>query len=202
MESYEQCEDVMLRLKTAWRGADAYGSLQRTKSALLDAASVLAPPDIQRITVEASQRQPTIGPTASGQLTPELQLRTAHWCHLCAELCDFLGYTVKDEEAFKRLRFPPVVLEELRAWISKVWPEYLQTFAKAKKRAPPEHAAQAQLFTLILGLVMGISERIILPVLESWEFWLLFEDAIIQIGGYLAKVPLAQSVLKAAMERD
>ena len=204
MKSYEQCEDVIFRLKTAWRGADAYGSLQRTKSALLDAASVLAPPDIQRIAVEASQRQPTIGPTASGQLTPELQLRTAHWCHLCAELCDFLGYMVKDEEAFKRLRFPLAVLDEGRALISKLWPQYLhlQTMAKIREEVPPEHAAQAELFAIILRLVRGVSEKLILPVLESWEFWLLFENAIIQIGGYLAKEPLAQSVLKAAMERD
>lgn len=55
METCEQSENVIFRLKTAWRAGEACGSLERAKSALLDAANILALPDVRRAAVQDSE---------------------------------------------------------------------------------------------------------------------------------------------------
>jgi len=87
METYEQCEDVLFRLKIAWRAGDACGSLERAKSALLDVANILALPDIQRTAVRDSERhelrrsvwlQPAQPPQTASLCTLARKYRVSH----------------------------------------------------------------------------------------------------------------------------
>jgi len=204
METYEQCEDVLFRLKIAWRAGDACGSLQRAKSAFLDAARVSAPSDIRRFAGQASGQRPTIEPTARGRLTltPELLLETADSCHLCAEICDFLSYMVKHDEAVESLEVAQDVLDEGWHLVSRMWPEYLQTHARIPTETPPQYAFQAELIHLLVTFLRAFAEKVLLPVLDLWEFSLLFENAIIQTRDYLVREPVVQNILQAARARD
>lgn len=201
MEDYKQCHNVIVRLKTALGASDTCASLQDAKFAFLDAANILAPPDMRRIASEPVQGHPTEKP---GALGPQHRLGMACLCQGCAEICDFLVCMARDDEAFKRLRFPVVLLEEGRALISRLWPpEYLEgVMADINETVPPQYAAQAEFIHLLLDLVTGFSRKLLLPVLDTWKFYLLFESAFTQIRDYLATEPLARDILQAAKQRD
>lgn len=201
MEDYKQCHNVIVRLKTALGASDTCASLQDAKFAFLDAADILAPPDVRRIASEPVQGHPTEKP---GALGPQHRLGMACLCQGCAEICDFLICMARDDEAFKRLRFPVVLLEEGRALISRLWPpEYLESvMADINETVPPQYAAQAEFIHLLLDLVTGFSRKLLLPVLDTWKFYLLFESAFTQIRDYMATEPLARDILQAAKQRD
>ena len=205
MESYKQCEDIIFRLKTAWRSGDCCGSLKRARFAFLDAAGVLAPSDIHRFAGQASGQRPTIEPTARGRLTltPELQLKTADSCHLCAEICDFLSYIAKHDEAVESLGVTQDVLDEGWQLVSKMWPEYLQTHAKIPTDILPQYAPQAELIHLLVAFLRAFTEKLLLPVLDLFEFFLLFENAVARTRDYLKTEPvLSAGIVDAAKRRD
>lgn len=200
MKDYEQCHNVIVRLKSAWRVEDACGSLQRAKSAFLDAADILAPPDVRRIASEPVQGHATEKP---GALGPQYRSRIACLCQGCAEICHFLDCMAQDDEAFKSLDFPLVMLEETKALVFRLWhPEYLEGVMAGISEVPPQYAAQGEFILLLLELVRGLSERLLLPFLDALEFELLFMNAITQIRDYLARESLARDILQAAKQRD
>jgi hypothetical protein len=203
MEAWQQCHDVIVRLRAAWRADDACGSLQRAKSAFLDAARVLAPSDIRRLAVEALGHRPAMEPTARGQLTPERQLEMARLCSVCAELCDVLTYLEKHDEAVEPLEVDGDVLDEGWHLVSRMWPEYLQTHAEIPTEIPPQYTSQAEFIYLLLTLIRAFSEKLLLPVLNTWEWVLLFENALTRTLDYAeTELVLWASIVKVARRRD
>lgn len=203
METYHQCLDVILRLSVAWRAGDASGSLQRAKSAFLDAARVLAPSE--RLAGQASGRYPTIEATARGRLrlTPELLAQMADSCHLCAQICDFLSYMVKHDEAVESLRVTQDVLDDGWHLVSRMWPQYLQTKARIPREIPPHYASQAELIHLLVTLLRAFAENLLLPVLDLWEFCLLFENAVTRTRDYVkTERALSAGIGEAAKRRE